>query len=125
MDLFELDDLPDPRLYNIDVTKLCRLARSAYSDCGEMFDSSYENYMLEIERVNLQTSMMDNYVINLDFITNRSLDNLLNLTLTKPNPMMLFPAMLHPSNLVTRKGEIKRALNRFVIRLEVNIEAKT
>ncbi len=53
------------------------------------------------------------------------IDNLLNVTLTKPNPIMFFPAVLHPSNLVMRKGEINRALNRFVIRLEVHIEAKT
>ncbi len=126
MDLFELDDLPDPRLYNIDVTKLRQLARSACSECGSMFEASYENYMLKIEKEHLEMTMADNFIFNEALIVNRHLDNLLNLTLTKPNPIIIFfPAMLHPSNIDTRKLEINRALNKFVIRLSVHIEAKT
>jgi hypothetical protein len=125
IELFELDDLPDPRLYNIDVVHLRRLARKACSDCGSRFDPTYENYMLEVEKDNLQTSMMDNYVQNLDFVLNQHLDNLLKMNISKQNPMMFFPAMLHPTCKETRKSEINKALNKFVIRLEIHIEAKT
>jgi len=51
-ELFELDILPDPRLYGIDVSRLRRLARSdsiACSQCGSTFEATYENYMLHIE----------------------------------------------------------------------------
>jgi hypothetical protein len=125
IELFELDDLPDPRLYNIDVVHLRRLARQACSDCGSRFDPTYENYMLEVEKVNLQTAMMDNYVQNLDFVLDRHLDNLLNMNISKQNPLMFFPAKLHRTCKETRRSEINKALNKFVIRLDVHIEAKT
>jgi hypothetical protein len=81
--------------------------------------------MLEIEKERLQTSMMDYYILNLEFIINNHLDNLLNTRISKPNPMMYFPAMLNSTSIEMRRNEINRALNKFVIRLDVHIEAKT
>jgi hypothetical protein len=106
IELFELDDLPDPRLYNIDVVQLRRLARQACSDCGTRFDPTYENYMLEVEKENLQTAMMDNYVQNLDYVLDRHLNNILKMNISKENPLMYFPAMLHPTCKETRRSEI-------------------
>ena len=125
IELFELDDLPDPRLYNIDIVHLRRLARQACSDCGNRFDPTYENYMLEVEKCNLITAMRDNYVLILDFVLNRHLDNLLKGNISKENPLMYFPSMPDPTCKENRKSEINRALNKFVIRLDVHIEAKT
>jgi hypothetical protein len=74
--------------------------------------------------------MMDNYVINYDLIVDYDLideangNNLLHQRFKKPNPIRFFPSMLH-SNLATRRRQINRALNTFVIVMDVHIEGKT
>ncbi len=45
-ELFELDILPDPRLYGINAQRLRDLARNLCSKCGSSFEANYENYML-------------------------------------------------------------------------------
>jgi hypothetical protein len=122
--LYELDDLPDPRLYGIDVKQLRNLARRQCSDCGGPFDPSYEAYLINVEPVRLTTMMMDNYVTNYGVIVETSLLNLLTTKFRKLNPIRFFSTMLD-FNLDRRKQQINRALNKFVIALDVAIEGKT
>jgi hypothetical protein len=122
-ELFELDILPDPRLFGINVSLLRQLARSLCSQCGSSFEATYENYMLHIETMNMKVEMMDHYLVHLNEVVEFHVDHLLHLKLTLPNPIMFFPHMLNPISKEKRKHEVNRALNRFVIRLEVHIEA--
>ncbi len=123
-ELFELDDLPDPRLYGIDVHQLQNLARRQCSECGGPFDPSYEAYLINVEPVRLTTMMMDNYVTNYGLIVETSMQNFLTQKLRKLTPIRFFPTMLD-FNLERRKQQINRALNKFVIALDVSIEGKT
>jgi hypothetical protein len=121
-ELFELDNLPDPRLYGIDVLQMRSLARRQCLDCRQGFHLDYENYMINIETSNMQMEMMDHYLIHLDAVVESHVENLIQSKLTSPNPVMFFPSMLNPDN-EKRKREVNRALNKFVIRLEIHIEA--
>jgi hypothetical protein len=123
-DLFELDDLPDPRLYGIDVHQLRVLARQQCDECGGPFDPTYEAYLIHVEPVYLTTTMMDNYVRNYKLVVASNLRNMLDHKFRKPNPMKFFPSLLYSDN-ATRKLQINRALNIFVIALDVQIEGKT
>jgi hypothetical protein len=123
-DLFELDDLPDPRLYGIDVKLLRNLARRQCDECGGPFDPSYEGYLINVEPVLLTTDMMYNYVHNYDHIVELNGNNILHQRFKKPNPLKFFPSALH-QNSAMRKQQINRALNKFVIVMDVHIEAKT
>jgi hypothetical protein len=76
-DLFELYDLPDPRLYGIDVTQLRSSARRQCSDCGGPFDPSYEAYLINVEPISLTTMMMDHYVTNYDVVVETTVNNIL------------------------------------------------
>jgi hypothetical protein len=122
--LFELDDLPDPRLYGINVRQLRALARRQCDECGGPFDPTFEAYLIHVEPVHLTTTMMDNYITNYDLIVENNVKNMLNRSFKKPNPMKFFPSMLH-NDPVTRRLQINRALNKFVILLDVHIEGKT
>ena len=122
--LFELDDLPDPRLYGINVQQLRDLARRQCDECGGPFDPTYEAYLIHIEPVHLTTTMMDNYVTNYDLIVEMNVTNMLNHKFKKPNPMKFFPPLLH-ANPTARRLQINRALNKFVIAMDVQIEGKT
>jgi hypothetical protein len=122
-ELFELDILPDPRLYGINVQRLRSLARHLCSECERSFEPNYENYMVHIETLTTKMEMMDHYILHLGEVVESHVDNLLQCKLTLPNPLMFFPCMLNPVNKEKRKYEINRALNKFVIRLEVHIEA--
>ncbi len=115
-DLFELDNLPDPRLYGIDVMQLRSIARRA-------FQLNYESYMTHIETTKMKMTMMDHCLVHLDAVVDSHVENLIQLKLTLPNPVMFFPHMLNPFSEVEREKEINRALNKFVILLEVHIEA--
>jgi hypothetical protein len=123
-ELFELDDLPDPRLYNIDVTQLRTLARRQCTDCGGPFDPSYEGYLFHVEPTLLATSMMENYIVNCDLVVQYNENNILHQKFKKPNPMMFVPTWLD-SNPEKRKAQINRALNKFVIVVDIHIEART
>ncbi len=79
--------------------------------------------MLHIETMNMKVEMMDHYLVHLNEVVESHVENLLQLKLTLPNPVMFFPHMLNPISKEERKHEINRALNKFVIRLEVHIEA--
>jgi hypothetical protein len=122
-ELFELDILPDPRLYGINVPRLRHLARTLCSQCGDSFEATYENYMIHIETTKLKVDMMDHYLVHLDAVVASHVDNLIQRKITSPNPFMFFPAMLNPVCKEKRKREINTALNKFVIRMEVHIEA--
>jgi len=79
--------------------------------------------MIHIETLNTKVEMMDHYIFHLGEVVESNVDNLLQCKLTLPNPLMFFPSMLNPVNKEQRLHEINRALNKFVIRLEVHIEA--
>ncbi len=66
---------------------------------------------------------MDNYVTNYELVVDNNIQNMLNHRFKKPNPMKFFPSLLH-SNAATRNLQINRALNKFVIALDVQIEGK-
>jgi hypothetical protein len=78
--------------------------------------------MTKIENSKMKMEMMDHYLIHLDAVVDSHVENLIQCKLTLPNPVMFFPTMLNPVN-VKRKQEVNRALNKFVIRLEIHIEA--
>jgi hypothetical protein len=122
-ELFELDILPDPRLYGIDVQRLRHLARHLCSVYERTFEPNYENYMIHFETLTTKMEMMDHYLIHLGEVVESHVENLFQCKLTLPNPVMFFPHILDPVNEQKRKQEINRALNKFVIRLEVHIEA--
>ncbi len=73
----------------------------------------------------MKMEMMDHYLIHLGEVVASHVENLLQLKLTLPNPVMFFPHMLCPISVEKRQQEMNRALNKFVIRLEVHIEALT
>ena len=123
-ELFELDDLPDPRLYDIDVKQLRLLARQKCDECGGLFDLTYEDYLIQVEPVYLTQIMTEYYVISNNSIIESNGFNLMNKNFKQPNPMMFFPPALH-SEKRKRKQQINTALNKFVIVLEMHIEGKT
>ncbi len=62
-ELFELDNLPDPRLYGIDVLQMRSLARRQCLDCRQGFHLDYENYMINIETSIMQMEMMTSFTL--------------------------------------------------------------
>jgi hypothetical protein len=115
--VFELDDLPDSRLYNIDVAQLHEFARL----CD--FDPSYQNYLLKVEKDYVATVMSDNLLVNMDLLVDDHLHNLMQGHFNKPNPVMFFPSVLS-GDAAQRKKQIHRALNTYVIRLDIHITSK-
>ena len=122
--VFELDDLPDPRLYNIDVGLLYELAQQR----GDEFDPNYENYLALIEPKVYERAMRENYTINVNYEKMRHL-KFFNCShsernFRKPNPIMFFPPVLSLDG-ATRSKQIHKALNKFIVRLEWHIECST
>ncbi len=115
--MFELDDLPDPRLYPIDVAQLHEFARQ--SD----FDPSYQNYLIQVEKDYLAKIQFDNFLVSIDLLVNGHLDNLLLRRFKKPNPVMFFPSALSTDG-AERKKQMHCALYKYVIRLDMHITDK-
>ena len=115
--VFELDDLPDPRLYGIDVAQLHSFARN------NTFDPSYQNYLLRVENDYLTTTMFDNLLINMDLLVDANIDKMQR-RFNKSNPIMFFPPVLS-ANEEQRKKQIHRALYTYVVRLDIQIKSKT
>jgi hypothetical protein len=89
--LSELDDLPDPRLYGINVKMLRELASS---ECAMKVDPSYENYMFEIEGVKLRSEIHYHKEESETAILNLHFDKFLNGIMVHPNPVLFFPTWL-------------------------------
>ncbi len=116
--VFELDNLPDPRLYNIDVAQLHAFARLS------SFDASYENYLVHVEKDYFAKIVSENLCVNTDLLVDEHLHNLMQGYFKKSNPIMFFPPVLS-ANEKQRKKQIHRALNTYVITLDTHIKSKT
>jgi hypothetical protein len=68
--------------------------------------------------------MMENYIVNCDLVVQYHENNILHQKFKKPNPMMFVPTWLD-SNPEKRKAQINRALNKFVIVMDIHIKART
>ena len=122
--LFELDDLPDPRLYNINVALLYNMAQSR----SDEFIPSFENYLVHVEPKVFARAMKDNYWLSVQTISEQNLKffncDHSQRNFRKPNPTMFIPPMLS-IDAETRKRQIHRALNKFISRLDWHIQCKT
>jgi hypothetical protein len=125
--LWENDDLPDPRLYNIDIGLMrhwhirdrvdtTRLSQTTYH--------SYHRYLQEIEPGYYGDSVLE--AANKFTISTviQHLPTADSVSRNMPSPVMFCPPVLD-SDPIIRSRQIQRALNKFIIRLESLIENKS
>ena len=125
--LWENDDLPDPRLYNIDIGLMRHWHirdRVDTTRLTQMTYHSYHRYLQEIEPGYYGASVSEatnKFTIS---TVNQHLPTADSVSRNMPSPVMFCPPVLDSDPLI-RSRQIQRALNKFIIRLESLIENKS
>jgi hypothetical protein len=127
--IWENDDLPDPRLYNIDVQDLRHwhiqdnLSTTPFE---EMTYNSFHHYLQAIEPAYLIVKMDEAKTKYTRTTVEQHLPTSEKVILAAPSALMFFqecyPFSLDPQ---LRSRQVNRALNTFIVRLEVLIDNKT
>jgi hypothetical protein len=128
--LWENDDLPDPRLYNIDVQKLRHWQIRDQDDAekkdrklSQMVYNSYDRYLQEIEPVLYNARLRESTRKFTITTVNQHLPTPASIQRRMFSPIMFFPPMLS-NNKTMRSFQIQRSLNTFIVRLEALIDNK-
>ena len=128
--LWENDDLPDPRLYNLDVQKLRHWQIRDQNDnekpersLSQMVYHSYHRYLQEIEPVYYNARVRESTKKYTTTTVNQHLPTPASIQRRMFSPIMFFPPFLS-NNPTMRSFQIQRSLNTFIVRLEALIENK-
>jgi hypothetical protein len=126
--IWENDDLPDPRLYGIDVQLLrhWHIQDKLKTTPEETIYHSFYKYLQAIEPAYLQVKCEEARVKYTLTTIEQHLPTPKKVVLAAPSPLMFFnecyPLSLDPA---TRSYQINRALNTFIVRLDTLIDNKT
>ena len=126
--IWENDDLPDPRLYGIDVQllRLWHIQDKLKTTPEETIYHSFYKYLQAIEPAYLQVKCEEARVKYTLTTIEQHLPTPKKVVLAAPSPLMFFnecyPLSLDPA---TRSYQINRALNTFIVRLDTLIDNKT
>jgi hypothetical protein len=125
--LWENDDLPDPRLYNIDIGLMRHWHirdRVDTTRLSQMTYHSYHRYLQEIEPGYYGDSVLEETNKFTISTVIQHLPTADSVSRNMPSPVMFCPPVLD-SDPIIRSRQIQRALNKFIIRLESLIENKS